>query len=164
MNKGLLVIALLMVAVIALSTTSVVHAQTETPTNSTTDFTYGFGHRGGGGMMGGSGSGILHDEMVAIFAEKLGLTVEEIESRLTTGETMSDIALAQGYTYDEFVTMMTEVRTQSINQAVSNGTLTQEQADWMNSRVERMGTGLYGMQNSEYRGMMGNGTCPRWNP
>jgi hypothetical protein len=46
-------------------------------------------------MMGAHGTyqnGFLHDEMIAAFAEKLGLTVEELNARTAGGETFAEIA------------------------------------------------------------------------
>jgi hypothetical protein len=90
---------------------------------------------GRSGMMGNqsneSGEGLLHDKMVAAFSEKLGMSSTELEARLDKGETMYQVAESKGITSDQFFTMMTDIRTQVLNQAVKDGTLTQEQADWM---------------------------------
>jgi hypothetical protein len=108
---------------------------------------------GRGGMMGyrenDDREGPLHDKMVAAFAEKLGLPATDLEARLDKGETMYQVAESQGITSEKFVTMMTEVRGQVLDQAVKDGTLTQEQADWMKQRGVGMG-----------RGFRDQGDCP----
>ena len=57
---------------------------------------------GSGGMMGGRGvqrgQGILHDYMVSAFADSIGLTVDQVNTRLSNGETFKEIAIAQGKT------------------------------------------------------------------
>ena len=109
---------------------------------------------GNGGMMGGNsivGEGILHDGMIAVFAEKLGISVDDLNARLDKGETMAQIAASKGLTAEQFTTLMSDARTQAIDQAIKAGTLTQAQADWMKTR----GAGQAG------RGMRGNATnCP----
>jgi hypothetical protein len=137
-----------------------VYAQATTPTA-----TYpGYGVMGGrGGMMGGRGGmmgnrtnenqdGYMHDEMVAAFAEKLGMSATDLEARLDKGETMYQVAESKGITGDQFTTLMTEARTVALDQAVKNGSITQEQADWMKQRG--VGTGYS-------RGMMGRGQNSR---
>ncbi len=115
-----------------------------------------------------TGGGILHDYMEEIFADKLGITESEIETRLADGETMSQIALAEGFTLEEFQALMLDARSQAIDLAVADGTLTQEQADWMNSRGSMMfggtgrsqGFGMMGRSGGRMGGGFGTGTCP----
>ncbi len=105
---------------------------------------------GGNGPMMGNGGGYLHTYMVAAFAGKLGLSVEDINTRLAAGETMYDIAIADGVKAEDFPALMIEVRTQALSAAVKDGVITQTQADWMNSH----GFG---------RGGFGTGNCPMQN-
>ena len=114
-----------------------------------------------GGMMGqgavsGTQDGFLHDEMIAVYAEKLGISVEDLNARLANGETMAQIASSKGLTADQFRTLMTDARSQAIDQAVKDGTLTQAQADWMKQR----GAGMMG----NGRGMRGAGQGRNANP
>jgi hypothetical protein len=104
----------------------------------------------GNGLMLQSGGGYLHTYMVSALAEKLGLKVEDINARLTAGETMYDIAIADGVKAEDFPALMLEVRSSALSAAVKDGVITQAQADWMNTR----GFG---------RGGYGTGNCPMQN-
>jgi hypothetical protein len=92
--------------------------------------------------------------MVTAFAQKLGLKVEDINAHITAGETMYDIALADGVKAEDLSALMVEVRTTALNAAVKDGVITQEQADWMSSR----GFGRGGMMNGN-----GSAGCPMQN-
>lgn len=95
----------------------------------------------GGGMMGrrgaqdtAQGDGVLHTYMVAAFADVFEMTPEALQTELDAGERMYEIALDKGYTAEQFTELMTTVRTTALEQAVTAGDLTQEQADWMLQR------------------------------
>jgi hypothetical protein len=164
MNKTLLSIVIVAVVAIALVTAGFVYAQAPTPQAPVPGSGYGQGMMGGrgarGGMMGANASGtqdgLLHDEMIAVYAQKLGISVEDLNARLAKGETMAQIASSKGLTADQFTTLMADARGQAIDQAVKNGTLTQVQADWMKQR----GTGMV----NGGRGMRGNGQGRNANP
>ena len=96
---------------------------------------------------------------ITAFAQALGLTPEELETRRLAGDTLWDIAQEQGMTTEQFQEMMTTARTSAINQAVADGVITQAQADFMLERMETM------MGNGVGPGFgMGNGGCGgRWN-
>lgn len=163
MNKSLLSgMVVVAVVVFALASTGVVHAQSDTNITAVVETGYGMGTRGGRGGMAGGGlqDGLLHDEMIAVFSEKLGISVDDLNARLAAGETLYAIALAEGLTAEEFTTLMTDARNQAIDQAVAEGTLTQTQADWMKSRTTMMGSGTPGTRGSGgMRGQFGTGTC-----
>jgi hypothetical protein len=98
---------------------------------------------GGNGAMIQNGGGYLHTYMVTIFAEKLGLKVDDVNTRITAGETMYDIAIADGVKAEDFPALMVEVRAAALDAAVQEGVITQTQADWMRSRG--YGQGGYGI-------------------
>ena len=109
------------------------------------DYGYGpgqgsmMGGRGNGygpGMMAGLGRGILHDYMIAAFASAVGLTVDEVNTRLTNDESLQQIALAQGKTEADLPALWTEVRQAALDQAVAAGAITQAQADKMLKQME----------------------------
>jgi hypothetical protein len=93
------------------------------------------GGYGRGGMMGGRGigmeSGVMHDYMISAFASAVGLTVDEVNTRLTKGETVEQIAIAQGKTKADLPALWSQVRQDALNKAVADGVITQAQADLM---------------------------------
>lgn len=104
----------------------------------------GYG-RGQGGMMGGRGgmlggaTGSLHTYMLDAIAPALDLTRAELDEKLAAGQTLYEVALAQGLTQTEFVDAMQAARAEALAQAVADGGLTQAQADWMTSRMAQNG-------------------------
>lgn len=103
--------------------------------------------------------GPMHEYIEEAMAEAVGLTVEEFEARHDAGETFYQIALAEGFTAEEIPALMQAARAKGLNAAVAAGIITQEQADWMNSR----GFGRGGMMGGlgGYGGY-GNGECPMY--
>lgn len=167
MFKKLLIAVSVVGVVGALFAAGVAFAQTQTPPAGA-----GYG-RGPGAMPGGRGGMmwgeapmggphlgqggrgelmLMHTDMVAAFAEALDLEADVINERLAAGETMREIALAEGLSEAEFLSVMQTARAQALTQAVADGVLSQEQADWMLSRGGGMGRGMG-------RGM-GMGDCP----
>jgi hypothetical protein len=96
---------------------------------------------GGWHLFGWGGSWTLFDTA----AEALNLTPEELFSELHSGKTLSEIADAQGVdlqaVQDALNANRADAFKQSIEQAVADGKITQEQADWMLEGLEK---GFYG--------------------
>ena len=167
------IVVVLVVFAVALGAAGLVYAQAPTPQAPVYGSGYGYGMMGAGmrgGRIGqsefaGTGDGVLHDAMIAAFANELGLSVEDLEARLDAGETVADVAFAQGLTFEEFRALMIDARAQAVAQAVADGTLTQEQADWMSQRGggRMFGDGGQGMQGAGY-GMHGSGQGQFSNP
>jgi hypothetical protein len=139
MKKLIFAFAIVATLVVALLSTGNVYAQGTTPPapqtpGSGNGYGRGGGMRGGGMGFSGTGQGILHDAMLAAFSQKLAIPVDDLEARLAKGETMAQIAYAKGLTAEQFNALMQDARSQAIDQAVKDGTLTQEQADWMKTR------------------------------
>jgi len=159
MKKVWIGIVLVGVLVAAFAATGLVLAQAGAPQGTQGNSQFGMGLHG---MMANSqglartGEGPLHDYMVAAFADQLGLTVDEINQRLSDGEHMVDIALDQGLTLDEFRALMLDIRAQALEQAVADGVITQEQADWMSTRG-----GMRGGMRGSFGGNFTN--CPMVN-
>ncbi len=168
--KKTLVIALIVAAAVGLVAAGAAFAQGNQPPVRTSNPGGDFGHMGGyGPMMGADGDeGPMHDAMVEAFADALGIPADELESRHDAGESMYDIALSEGFTADEFYAIMADARSAALEAAVADGTMTQEQADWMNSRGA--GHGGYGAGTGECdgsghqagSGMGGYGGGGRW--
>ena len=162
MKKLVFAIAIVATLVVALLSTGNVYAQATTPPQ-TPGAGYGRGGGRGAGMGAANGEGILHDEMISVYAQEVGITVDDLNARLANGETMAQIAAAQGLTAEQFTALMADARAQAVDQAVKDGTLTQEQVDWMKTRgaaARGMGAG-----RGAGRGMRGAGTgdpanCP----
>ena len=163
MKKFTVTIMVVVVVALALGAAGVAYAQSASQGTGTGTGSGWMGGRGSRGGMGagnmGTGDGILHDYMIAAFAEELNIPVADLEARLEQGETMAQIAVSTGLTIDEFRTLMVDARSQAIDQAVADGTLTQEQADWMSQRgAGQMGKGR-GM-HSAGQGQFANPDCP----
>jgi len=110
------------------------------------------GQGNGGGPVGGNGGsngnqgqintgvplemsttveGVLDDLIHENLAVSLGISVDELTVHLDDGETFSDIALSLGYDYATINTMLVEARADAVTQAVADGLITQEMADWL---------------------------------
>lgn len=168
MNK--LVMGLVMVGVVAaaLGGAGFVYAQSAGPTTPQPGYGQMMGQGAGRGMMAGGGhslgggmgrmanpsvgtqTGVLHDEMIAAFAQQLGLTVEDLNAQLAQGQTMAQIAAGKGYTAEQFAALMTEVRNQALDQAVKDGQITQDQANWMKQRGASIGRGRFGTMDCPF--------------
>ena len=120
-----------------------------------------FGRHGGGrGMMGGFGfAGGSQWTMFDTAAEALGLTPEEYFAELHAGKSMEEIAEEQGVEMEAVQEAMNAARgeamRQGIEQAVEDGDISQEQADWM---LEGLDQGFFGGG----RGLRGRGFGRGW--
>ena len=133
--KKTLLVAFVLAATIGLLVAGVAFAQDENPP---------FGDRGPK-----DGTGLLHDYMSEAMAKALGVSVDDLAASHDAGETFYDLAIAKGYAGEEIYTLMQDARISALNDAAKDGVITQEQAEWMNSRGGHRG----GM------GGFGNGTC-----
>jgi len=117
------------------------------------------GGYGPGGMMGGRGQGlvrgegIMHDYVISAFANAVGLTVDEVNTRLSSGETLQQIAKDQGFTGDKLTQLAKDVRQAALSQAVKDEVITQAQADRMLQRMNNFTGPGFGF---------GFGNCPMW--
>lgn len=169
MNKFILAIVVLATLVVALVSTGQVSAQGTTPPNPQAPGYGNGGLMGGRGARGGNGTadftagdGLLHNGMIAVYAQELGISVEDLNARLANGETIAQIAADKGLSAEQFSALMADARSQAIDQAVNAGTLTQEQAEWLKTRGGAFGnTGARGTGRGGMRGQgMGMADCP----
>lgn len=178
MKKTLILVAVVGIAVAALAFGAAgnAYAQDDTP-----EFPFGgrggFGRHGGRGgfgvgMMGWDGdgeAGPMHDAMSSAIADALGMTVDDLLAAHAEGKTAWDLAEEQGLTAEEFSTLMLDARNAALAQAVADGTITQEQADWMQNRWNEMNENGFGpgsgfCDGSGFRGgMRGPGMHGYWN-
>ena len=168
--KKLVVIGILIgVLVLALGLTGLAFAQSPTP-QPPQNPGYGpgmMGGRGFGGMLGGRADGEygpMHEYMEQAFAKAFGLSEDELEQRLEAGETMWQIAEDLGYSQEEFGQLMVEARTEALNQAVEDGLLTREQAEWMIARMAQRQAAGFGPGSGTCMGGGRGGFGGRWNP
>jgi hypothetical protein len=104
-----------------------------------------FGGRGPGGGVLEPYEDIIHEKI----ADVLGISLEDFEAQVEAGATLFDLAAKYGVDFDDVREAMLEGRAEAIKQAVADGVITQEQADWMLQRMGGMG----------YRRGSGMGAC-----
>jgi len=108
------------------------------------------GRSQGWGMMGDS-----QDSLIAVAADKLGMTVDELTTQLQDGKTVADLAQEKGVDLQTIVDAFMAARQEALSQAVADGKITQEQADQM---LENMGDMIEDHLNGELP-MYGPGGC-----
>lgn len=99
-------------------------------------FAQGYGPGGSGMSTGTTVTSLnldvtLSNYMPVAMADVLGLGLDEINTRLASGETFYTIALSKGYTTDQLAALMAEVRATAISLAVADGVVTVDQASYL---------------------------------
>ncbi|MGD9091582.1 MAG: hypothetical protein PVF74_01960 [Anaerolineales bacterium] len=107
----------------------------------------GFGGRGKGGRGTGFGpglaGGLINEYMVPAMAEALGISADQLTERLESGESIRDIIGESDLSPEEIQAIMQDAHSKALEAAVTDGTITQEQADLMAERMGgRFGGGL----------------------
>ncbi len=74
-----------------------------------------------GGMHGGAN--------IAVVAKSLNMTEAELRTELQAGKSIADVASAKGVSVDTIVSAIVADQTEKLKQAVTDGKLTQAQAD-----------------------------------
>jgi hypothetical protein len=87
----------------------------------------GFAHRAGPGSPWGPEPGGF--ELIGTAAEYLGLTDEQVRARLMNGTSLAEIAETEGRSVDGLVDALVDVQTDSLQEAVDDGRLTDPQRD-----------------------------------
>lgn len=138
-KKYLIVIGGLLAALLVVGIVGATSAYAQGPAGP------GYGMMGGGRGPGeGRGFGFGDAELEAA-AKALGMTADELSSALKDGKTLLDLADAAGVDINDVhaaiqAVHVTEMQDR-IAQAVADGTITQEKADWM---LEGLGKGYMG--------------------
>lgn len=167
----ILVVALVAILALGALSLGVAFAQNPTPNSPFTP----------GGMMGGAWNqqggtfdmGAMHNWMTSTggmhtlvwdsLAKALGITTDELYTEMNSGKTLSELAEEKGLDRAALVVELESAHQAGLAQAVSDGILTQEQADAMLSQmagnyewmIDNMGAGAgYGMMGGR-GGMMG---------
>ncbi len=151
MNRGLKIgiLGLLVVGALVIAMTGTALAQEETPTPEQKPYGWhgwgrGFG-RGIGGQVG-----------LEAAAEALGMTADELSTQLWGGKTLADLAEEKGVDLqdvrDAVIAAQEQATRDAIEQAVEDGIITREHANWL---LEGLDKGYWGG-----RGFGGFGGCP----
>ncbi len=149
--------ALIVLLLAGLGGAALVYAQEPTPP---IPFGWHGGGRGGFGWADG-GQWTMFDTA----AEALGLTPEELFAELRASKSLAEIAEEQGVEIEAVQDAMNAARSeamqQTIKQAVEDGSMTQEQADWMLEGLEK---GFFprgrGFGRGRGRGYYSEDECP----
>ena len=180
MNKKLIVISVLSLVVLTLGLAGYAYAQGQS--SPPDEYPYGpdmmdgygghvdemmgagYGMMGssmmGSGMMGWQGGeGPMHEGMITSLAESLDLSPQEIEARHDGGESIWEIAEAEGLSDEEISDLMFSAHDVTLADAINDGLLTQDQADWMNDHMNQMSDGEFGNHCDEENK---NNTNTRW--
>jgi hypothetical protein len=138
---SLVIAVLLIVGALAVSMTGIALAQEEEATPTPQPFGW---HGGGGGYVRGFGG----EAGMEAAAEVLGLTPEELTTELWGGKTLSDLADEAGVDLqavrDAVEAAQQDAMREAIEQAVTDGKLSREQADWMLEGLENGYMGGHG--------------------
>ena len=153
-NVGVLVAVLLVLGV-----GGVVFAQDPTPP---VEGFCPYGGTCGGYGMGGFG---YRGTMSTLLSDALGMAPEDLYAALADGQTIAELAEAQGVGLDDVVEALVAPRIEQLEHAVADSFMTQEQADWMiemmttqmSWRIENFGLGYGGYGGGGGCGMMGGG-------
>ncbi|MBN1139526.1 MAG: hypothetical protein JXM73_23320 [Anaerolineae bacterium] len=148
-------IAVLVVSVLAVGLAGVVLAQDDTPPAADAcpygEACGGYG-QGGHGMRGYGYAG----SMPTLLAEALHMAREELYAAQTAGQTVAEIAAAQGVELADVVAAVVAPHAERLAQAVADGRLTQEQADAMLANMTEQMT-------LRFETLTGDGAgCGRW--
>jgi hypothetical protein len=115
----------------------------------------GRGHPAFGPFGGFEGAEEYREEMHAAVAEALGKSVEELEAAIADGQTLEQIAEAQGVDLADVWSATTPARQRLLQRAVEDELLTQRQADWISERMAEYGPGRFG--RGRFSGHFGGG-------
>jgi hypothetical protein len=132
MKRTLIIGALMLTLLVALSAAGVAYAQTATPNAEETTMPF---HRGPDGRGGPNGDrqvqNALREYVNTATAEAFGLTVDELSALRDEGKSLVDVAIEQDMTVADFEVKMDAARQSAVEQAVADGVITPAQADEM---------------------------------
>lgn len=158
MKKFVKIAGILALVVMVLAVVGATVAFAQGPDDPQTPYGGSYGFRGRGPHNAERpGLGLMavdQEEMHAAIAEALGISVTELESALDEGTPLFVLADELGVDFDVVRQAMNAVHAEALQNAVDEGQISQEQADWMLSRRAQMGafgsgTGPgYGMRGS----------------
>jgi uncharacterized protein (DUF433 family) len=117
----------------------------------------GPGGPGGPGVPGSprGGRGVRRGEPLDVVAEALGMTVDELREALADGQTIAELAGAQGVALEDITDAMMAAHAEWLQQAEENGRLTQEEAE--EKLAEMKANILESLESGEFAGLGGPG-------
>ncbi|MBT3337819.1 MAG: hypothetical protein HN855_06690 [Anaerolineae bacterium] len=147
---GTLMVALIVVGAFGVTVASADDGGPDRP------FTDGGGKRGSGGRS-------LDGEALETAADLLDMSTDEVTAALAEGKTLQDLADEAGVSIEEIRDAMSVLREDAMREriatAVEEGTMSQEQADWMLEGLEKGFLGKHG-GGFEGRGRFDKGQRP----
>jgi hypothetical protein len=108
--------------------------------------------------------GPMHEAFLGALAEGLGTTAEDLEDRLKSGESLSEIAEAEGLSDEELGSLISEANEAALQAAVDQGLITQEQADWMAQHMPLLRGSRGWMMMPGFRSPLRRGGMWQWRP
>jgi len=156
-NKKSILIGGLLVALLVIGVIGATSVYAQAPTNTPL-------HEGGPG--GGRGRGLGQPELEAA-AKVLGMTTDELSTALQSGKTLEELAQSANVDVQAVKDAIqaahaTEMRSR-IQQAVTDGTITQENADWLLEGLDKGFIGVPGAFGFGHGGPHGPGLGPDTN-
>jgi hypothetical protein len=94
----------------------------------------------------------LPQAMLEAAAQKLGMTTTELLTQLRSGQTLAQIAQAKGTTEQAVIDAALAAAKTRLNQAVTDGDLTQAQADTIYTQLEQKGSRLFTPRGRGFHG------------
>jgi tape measure domain-containing protein len=91
-----------------------------------------------GGSHGGRADGLrvrVLEGMLQVSADKIGVSVDDLKSALKSGQSVADVAKAHSVNPSDVVTAIVDAGNTKLAQAVTDGKLTQAQADQLKGRL-----------------------------
>ena len=130
-------------------------------------FEEGFGRRGGmdRGFMGPHMGPMGHGEtsLVGVAADALDMSVEDLHAELQDGNTIAELAEEKGVDTQEIIDAYLAQLEEHLAQAVEDGKITQNQADWMlEQAAERVPEQLENTWEGRFPGGKRPGGIPRF--
>lgn len=120
-----------------------------------------FGERGPGGPGGPHGGRGLDGTALDAVAEVLDMSTDDLSTALESGKTLQDLADEAGVDIQEIKDALNAAREESmrerIAQAIEDGSITQEHADWLLEGLEK---GFLNGRGFGFGGHFGKGTPP----
>lgn len=101
----------------------------------------------------------LRDGLTTV-AEELGMTVDELRTALQDGQTIAQVAEAEGVELQTLVDALVASQLERLDQAVADGRLTQAQADQIAAGAEERITAMLNGDGRGFRGPLGQRQGP----